>query len=131
MYYMRNSSEKLSTHTVNTFINIKRFNWATRLLRKDTGINCVEDTQSCIFGFHKTKEFPDQVNNCNCSVGALYNGVSHIIPTEIISLEMLEKFGSMIKSGLMIQLHLCPNALNSCFNERYHVKTGLKQSFSH
>jgi len=34
---------------------------------------------------------------------------------------MMEKFGSVIKSELVIQLHLCPNALNSCFNERYHV----------
>lgn len=52
---------------------------------------------------------------------ALYNVVSHIIRTEIISWEMMEKFGSVIKSGLVIQLHLCPNALKSCFNERYHV----------
>jgi hypothetical protein len=48
---------------VNTFINIKRCNWATRLLRKSKGINCVEDIHSCKFGFHKTEEFCDQLNS--------------------------------------------------------------------
>lgn len=60
VYYMRNSSEKWSTHTVNTFINIKRCNWATRLLRKSEVINCGGDIH---FYIYKTKVFLDQLHN--------------------------------------------------------------------
>jgi len=48
---------------VNTLINIKRCNWATRLLRKSKGINSVEDIHLYVLGIHKTKVFLDQLHN--------------------------------------------------------------------